>query len=96
MSADTNHALEDVAAALRADGFLAEVVGEPQAEVVVSLPDPRLDPWEDPNEERIIELVRVQYRDGLLHCPWLPGPIPLAEAHGLGDILKTLMASRGY
>jgi hypothetical protein len=96
MSGDANQVLEDVAAELRADGFLAEVVREPVEEVVVRLADPRLDPWEDPNEERIIELVRVQHRDGLLHCPWLPGPIPVAEADDLGDILKTLMETRGY
>jgi hypothetical protein len=96
MSGDANRVLEDVAAELRADGFMAEVVRDPQEEVVVSMPDPRLDPWEDPNEERIIELVRVQYRGGQLHCPWLPGPIPVSEADDLGDLLKTLMESRGY
>lgn len=44
--------------------------------VVVYATDPRLDRWDDPTVDRQIEIVRIEHRDGRLHCPWLPGPIP--------------------
>lgn len=88
--------LEDVARALRAEGFGAEVVSDPDECVVVHAKDPRLDPWDDPAEDRQIEIVRIEHRDGHLHCPWLPGPIPDSELEGLGTLLRTLMETRGY
>jgi hypothetical protein len=88
--------LEDVARALRAEGFGAGVVTDPAESVVVHAKDPRLDPWDDPNEDRQIEVVRIVHRDGHLHCPWLPGPIPDTELNGLGTLLRTLMETRGY
>jgi hypothetical protein len=88
--------LEDLARELRAEGFGAEVVADPDDLVVVYATDPRLDPWDDPNEDRQIEIVRIEHRDGHLHCPWLPGPIPDSELEGLGTVLKTLMETRGY
>ena len=88
--------LEDLVRALRADGFGAEVVADPLEHVVVYAADPRLDPWDDPNEDRQIEIVRIEHRDGHLYCPWLPGPIPDSELEGLGTLLKTLMETRGY
>ena len=88
--------LEDLVLALRAEGFGAEVVADPLEYVVVYATDPRLDPWDDPNEDRQIEIVRIEHRDGHLYCPWLPGPIPDSELGGLGTLLKTLMETRGY
>ena len=64
--------------------------------VVVYATDPRLDPWDDPNEDRQIEIVRIEHRDGRLYCPWLPGPIPDSELEGLGTLLRTMMETRGY
>ena len=88
--------LEDLVRALRAEGFGAEVVADPLESVAVYAADPRLDPWDDPNEDRQIEIVRIEHRDGHLYCPWLPGPIPDNELEGLGTLLKTLMETRGY
>jgi len=88
--------LEDLVRALRAEGFGAEVVADPDEVVVVYATDPRLDPWDDANEDRQIEIVRIEHRDGHLHCPWLPGPIPDSELQGLGTLLRTLMETRGY
>lgn len=88
--------LEDLARALRAEGFGADVVADPLEYVVVHAADPRLDPWDDPDEVRQIEIVRIEHRDGHLYCPWLPGPIPDSELEGLGTLLKTLMETRGY
>ncbi len=88
--------LEDLVRALRADGFGAEVVADPDELVVVYAADPRLDPWDDPNEDRQIEIVRIEHRDGHLYCPWLPGPIAESELEGLGTLLRTLMETRGY
>jgi hypothetical protein len=88
--------LEDVVRELRAEGFGAEVVADPDELVVVYATDPRLDPGDDPNEVRQIEIVRIEHRDGHLYCPWLPGPIPDSELRGLGTLLRTLMETRGY
>ncbi len=88
--------LEDLVRALRAEGFGAEVVADPDEVVVVYATDPRLDPWDDANEDRQIEIVRIEHRDEHLHCPWLPGPIPDSELQGLGTLLQTLMETRGY
>lgn len=88
--------LEDLIRELRAEGFEAEVAAHPDGTVVVYAADPRLDPWDDPNEDRQIEIVRIQHRSGHLHCPWLPGPIPDSEVEGLGTLLRTLMETRGY
>ena len=88
--------LEDLIRELRAEGFGAELVADPDESVVVYATDPRLDPWDDPTEDRQIEIVRIEHRDGQLHCPWLPGPIPDSELQGLGMLLRTLMETRGY
>ena len=88
--------LEDVVRALRAEGFGAEVVTDPDRLVVVYAADPRLDPWDDPDKDRQIEIVRIEHRDGQLHCPWLPGPIPDSDLAELGTLLKALMETRGY
>jgi hypothetical protein len=88
--------LEDLVRALRAEGFGAELVADSEESVAVYATDPRLDPWDDPTEDRQIEIVRIEHRDGHLHCPWLPGPIPDSELHGLGTLLRTLMETRGY
>lgn len=88
--------LEDLIRELRAEGFGAEVVADPDEHVVVYATDPRLYPWDDPTEDRQIEIVRIEHRDGHLHCPWLPGPIPDSELHGMGILLKTMMKTRGY
>jgi len=88
--------LEDLVRALRAEGFGAELVADPDESVVVYATDPRLDPWDDPTEDRQIEIVRIEHRDGHLLCPWLPGPIADGELAGLGILLKTLMETRGY
>jgi hypothetical protein len=88
--------LEDLVRALRAEGFGAEVVADPDEAVVVYATDPRLDPWDDATEDRQIEIVRIEHRDGHLYCPWLPGPIPDSDLQGLGTLLKTLMETRGY
>jgi hypothetical protein len=88
--------LEDLVRELRAEGFGAEVVADPGNLVVVYATDPRLDPWDDPTEDRQIEIVRIEHRDGHLTCPWLPGAIPDSELQGLGILLRTLMETRGY
>jgi hypothetical protein len=88
--------LEDLVRELRAEGFGAEVVADPDEVVVVYATDPRLDPWDDADEDRQIEIVRIEHRDGHLLCPWLPGPIPDSELQGLGTLLQTLMETRGY
>jgi hypothetical protein len=88
--------LADVIRELRTEGFGARVVADPDELVVVYASDPRLDPWDDPTEDRLIEMVRIEHRDGHLHCPWLPGPIPDIEFEGLGTMLRTLMETRGY
>jgi hypothetical protein len=88
--------LEDLIRELRAEGFGAELVADPDESVVVYATDPRLDPWDDPTEDRQIEIVRIEHRDGHLYCPWLPGPIPDSELQGMGTLLTTLMETRGY
>jgi hypothetical protein len=91
-----NVVLVELVQVLRAEGFEARMLADPDEAVVVYAEDPRLDPWEDPNEERQIEIVRIKHRDGHLHCPWLPGPIPDTDRAELGTILRTLMQTRGY
>ena len=87
--------LAELIRSLQDEGLDAELSDDP-AEVVVRAPDPRLDPWDDPTADRRIEVVRITLRDGRLHCPWLPGPVPDSDVRGLGAMLTTLMESRGY
>ena len=87
--------LAELIRSLQDEGLDAELADDP-GEVVVRAPDPRLDPWDDPTADRRIEVVRIAHRDGRLHCPWLPGPVPDNDVRELGAMLKTLMESRGY
>jgi len=87
--------VDELIRSLHGEGLDAEPATDP-GEVVVRAPDPRLDPWDDPAGDRRIEIVRIVHRDGHLYCPWLPGPVPDADAGELGPVLKTLMESRGY
>jgi hypothetical protein len=87
--------LAELIRVLQAEGLDAELV-DGAGEVVVRAADPRLDPWDDPTADRRIEVVRIVHRDGHLHCPWLAGPVPDADVEELGDMLTTLMQSRGY
>ena len=87
--------LAELIRSLQDVGMDAELADGP-SEVVVRAPDPRLDPWDDPTADRRIEVVRISVRDGHLHCPWLPGPVPDSDVEEFGSMLKTLMESRGY